>query len=116
MIRRNRMLGRRMALALLAAPVLAGCGVGSFLQTQTEPPEVLAEDLSGPEVAVARWVAGQAVPVGPLQQPVGPVEQAALEGVAREATVVALGEATHGNREIFEWKRRVVASLVERSG
>ncbi|MEO8034718.1 MAG: erythromycin esterase family protein, partial [Acidobacteriota bacterium] len=70
----------------------------------------------GEPAAVAEWIRSAAIPlrtVDPLSddddlQPLG-----ALVG---DAHVVSLGEATHGTREFFQLKHRIIRYLVEKKG
>lgn len=49
--------------------------------------------------------------------PALPLEDlAALDGIVGEARIVALGEATHGTREYFQLKHRIIRYLIEKRG
>lgn len=63
-----------------------------------------------------RWAAANAIPLS-TTDPLKPVDDLGwLHGRLRNATVVGLGEATHGTREFFLMKARIVRFLVEREG
>lgn len=50
-------------------------------------------------------------------QAAGPMDDlAVLDPIVRGARIVGLGEATHGTREVFQLKHRLLAYLVERHG
>ena len=62
------------------------------------------------------WVAHSAIPLR-TTDPVQTIDDLEpLHGVIQGANVVGLGEATHGTREFFQMKHRLVRFLVEREG
>jgi erythromycin esterase len=65
---------------------------------------------------IARWIDRTAHPLGSAD-PAGPIDDlGALRTIAGRATVVGLGESTHGSRTQFRTKLRMVRFLVERMG
>src|SRR5436190_10469926 len=65
---------------------------------------------------LSRWATANAIPLS-TTDPLKPVDDlACLHGLLRGARVVGLGEATHGTREFFLIKYRIVRFLVEREG
>jgi erythromycin esterase len=65
---------------------------------------------------VVSWLSRSAVPLTSLEPDADPAELAALRGIAGDARIVALGEATHGSHEFFAFKARAVAFLVSELG
>lgn len=62
------------------------------------------------------WIADQASPLATVD-PQDPLDDLAwLAPLIGDAHVVALGEATHGSREFFLMKHRLIRALVERHG
>ncbi|MCH9686751.1 MAG: erythromycin esterase family protein [Deltaproteobacteria bacterium] len=83
-------------------------------------PDALVETLlprpqSAPPEAVA-WVQQHHVPLSSVE-PGAPMDDlAALDSMVAGKTVIGLGEATHGTREFFRFKHRMLEYLVERHG
>ena len=91
-----------LALALSAAP---GCDGSSALSPGTERGE---RDLA--------WLRQNAVPLRTDAPGGDPSDLAPLKGIVGGARVVGLGEATHGTREFFRMKHRMVEYLVKEMG
>jgi erythromycin esterase len=66
--------------------------------------------------AVVDWIRGQAIPLLTPHAGHGFADLAPLRDVVGSARVVALGEATHGTREIFQMKHRLLEYLVSELG
>lgn len=66
--------------------------------------------------AALDWIADHHVPLRTTEPASGIDDLAALDRTFAEATVVGLGEATHGTREFFQLKHRMLEYLVERHG
>lgn len=65
---------------------------------------------------IARWLTEHARPLGTLA-PGGPHEDLeALGDSLRDARIVGLGESTHGTREFFRLKQRIIEFLVREAG
>lgn len=83
--------------------------------------ETLPVTATPPTPAELRWLAGRASPfaaVLPEGSPIG-ADSAALArfgAIVGDARVVGLGESTHGTREFFQMKHRLVRYLVEEEG
>jgi erythromycin esterase len=66
--------------------------------------------------AVVDWIRGQAVPLLTPRAGHGFADLAPLRDIVGSARVVALGEATHGTREFFQMKHRLLEYLVSELG
>ncbi|MCX4239947.1 erythromycin esterase family protein [Paraliomyxa miuraensis] len=66
--------------------------------------------------AALDWIAAHDVPLRTTEPRSGIDDLVALDPVFADATVVGLGEATHGTREFFQLKHRMLEYLVERHG
>lgn len=62
------------------------------------------------------WLSTNAIPIRSDDPSMGLDDLAPLEKAIGRADVVALGEATHGSREIFRMKHRLLRMLVEKKG
>src|SRR5512133_1953281 len=99
-------LSRRAALASSAGAVLA------FGQRpDNDPPTTL--NLSD---AVSAWIRGAAIPLSTPVAGHGFEDMAPLKRIVGDARIVALGEATHGTREFFQLKHRMLEFLVTQMG
>ena len=80
--------------------------LATFLQVTTvhsqEPPE---------SRTVENWIRASAVPFDDTTNNFGP-----MDAVFRQARVIALGEATHGQHEVFEIKRQLTMHLIRTQG
>jgi len=94
-------------LAVLMLLVHVACGGGPA--ATTTPPT------AAPTVESA-WLRGVVVPFSGADPSSSLDDLEPLRGMVGTARVVALGEATHGTREFFQMKHRVVRFLVERMG
>ncbi|SEL87282.1 erythromycin esterase family protein [Nonomuraea pusilla] len=65
---------------------------------------------------VTRWLSERAVPLPTLEPGSGTADLEPLRGVLGGVRVVGLGEATHGTREFFLLKHRLLEFLVEELG
>jgi erythromycin esterase len=65
---------------------------------------------------VATWLASAAVPVATAQPGSDHSDLEPLRDILRAARIVALGEATHGTREFFQLKHRLVEFIVTQMG
>ena len=65
---------------------------------------------------VVDWIRAAAVPLLTPQAGHGFAEMAPLAKIVGDARIVALGEATHGSREIFQLKHRMLEYLVSELG
>ncbi|HWB82304.1 MAG TPA: erythromycin esterase family protein [Nannocystaceae bacterium] len=65
---------------------------------------------------VQQWVAKQAIPIATVEAGHGFDDLAPLKDIVGDARIVALGEATHGTREFFQLKHRILELLVTQMG
>ncbi len=66
--------------------------------------------------AVSEWLRASAIRVATADPAHDLDDLKAIERIVGKAHIVGLGEATHGTREFFQMKHRVVRYLVERMG
>ncbi len=93
---------------------------GQRVMTPIEDPQAdiaatLHRDGAAPAAAI-EWIERNHVPLRTVVAGQGLDDMAALDPMFAEATVVGLGEATHGTREFFQLKHRMLEYLVERHG
>jgi erythromycin esterase len=65
---------------------------------------------------IRAWLQGAAVPLTSDDPTSAPDDLAPLQEVLQEVSVVGLGEATHGTREFFRMRHRVLRFLIETLG
>jgi erythromycin esterase len=66
--------------------------------------------------AITTWIRKHAIPLKTVEPGSGFTDMAPLKQVMGNARIVAAGEATHGTREFFQLKHRMLEFLVERMG
>jgi erythromycin esterase len=66
--------------------------------------------------AVVQWLGAHAIPLKSVQAGAGFDDLEPLESILKNVRVVGLGEATHGTREFFQFKHRMLEFLVKRMG
>lgn len=66
--------------------------------------------------AVNDWLTKRAIPLQGVQAGIGFDDLQPLKALIGEARIVALGEATHGTREFFQFKHRMLEFLVREMG
>src|SRR4030095_7731118 len=66
--------------------------------------------------AVVKWFATNAVPLKTVEAGNGFADMQPLKRILKDARFVGLGEATHGTREFFQFKHRMVEFLVKEMG
>jgi erythromycin esterase len=71
---------------------------------------------AGVDLTADQWVAAKAIPFDTAEARSGLKDLAPLRNLVGNARVVSLGEATHGSREFFTMKHRVLEYLVEEMG
>ena len=71
---------------------------------------------SDPEPPEGRWLQSNAAPLSQVDPLASLDDLEPLRQMVGDARVVALGEATHGTREFFRMKHRLLRFLVERMG
>lgn len=65
---------------------------------------------------VAQWIRSTAVPLVSVEPGVAGDDMVAFGEMIGDARLVALGEPTHGNREVFQLKHRIFEYLVREKG
>jgi len=68
------------------------------------------------EQAAVTWVRQNAIPLKTVEAANGFADMEPLDKVVGDARIVALGEATHGTRDFFQLKHRMVEYLATRKG
>jgi len=84
-------------------------------------PEEIKQLILAPEATpagseVRRWIKAKAVPLLSVYPGRGFEDLEALKNLIGDASVVGLGEATHGTSEFFRLKHRLIEFLAERMG
>jgi erythromycin esterase len=100
----------RYFLLLFATTLLALGAVGQQQSQQANTPDARTV------TTVTQWLATNAIPLKTVQAGNGFDDLRPLEKVLQNARIVALGEATHGTREFFQFKHRMLEFLVTRMG
>jgi erythromycin esterase-like protein len=93
----------------------------SFLLAASAPGIVwLAEAWQAPQAAapalLVDWIRNHAVPLTTAEAGHGFADMQPLRSIVGEARVVELGEATHGSREFFQMKHRMLEFLASEMG
>jgi erythromycin esterase-like protein len=65
---------------------------------------------------VASWIRSHAIPIQTVEPGSGFADLNPVAGIVGNATIVGLGEATHGTREFFQLKHRLIEYLVNEEG
>lgn len=65
---------------------------------------------------VKEWISEHAVPIATVQPRSGFDDLEPIKDMVGDARIVSLGEPTHGNREVFQLKHRMIEFLVEEMG
>jgi erythromycin esterase len=68
------------------------------------------------EEQVSEWIAEHAIPLKTVQSGSGFEDLEPLKEMIGDARIVSLGEPTHGNKEVFQLKHRMIEYLVEEMG
>ena len=94
--------------------LLTACLIGApEVRAQSEHSRRAATDTTD---AVARWLTSNAVRLETVEPESGFADMQGLRDVVGDARIVLLGEPTHGNREVYQLKHRMVEFLVEEMG
>ncbi len=92
---------------------LAGCGQ----QAQTPRPRLTPTPLPTPDLpAIQAWIQQAAIPLTTTDPQAALDDLQPLQQMVGNATIVGLGEESHGSREFFTMKQRLVEFLVEKMG
>jgi erythromycin esterase len=94
-------------MGLLASPVLMGQVVARTTSSPT---------LSPAPKQVTAWIRSKAIPLNSTNPESALDDLRPLQRVIGDAQIVAMGEATHGTREFFQLKHRMLEFLVEKMG
>lgn len=81
-----------------------------------DPPPAAVPTPTDPDSAAIAWLAANAVSLWGVEAGLGFEDLQPLRDVVGDARVVALGEATHGTREFFRMKHRMLEFLVAEMG
>lgn len=68
------------------------------------------------EEQVREWIAEHTIPIKTVEAGSGFDDLQPLNEMVGDARIVSLGEPTHGNREVFQLKHRMIEYLVEEMG
>ncbi|HEV8242020.1 MAG TPA: erythromycin esterase family protein [Thermoanaerobaculia bacterium] len=93
---------------LAVTPVHVAAAGGTALLAGDPPPP--------PPQAALAWIREHAMVIGGTDPTTGTTDLEALLPRLRGARVIAMGEATHGTREFFQLKHRVLELLVAKGG
>lgn len=99
--------------------VLDGFAAGSFKRAGTaDHVDVVLETLPlvPPPADVVAYIARHAIPLASAEPGHGFDDLTPVGKLVGKARIVALGEATHGSREIFQMKHRILEYLVAKQG
>lgn len=72
--------------------------------------------LAGDDDAVVEWIKSSAIPLKTAEAGNGFEDMRPLNRLVGDARIVSLGESTHGTREIFQMKHRVLEYLAHEMG
>jgi erythromycin esterase len=94
-----------------------GMGYGSAKRTGDRAEIAITMPvLAPPPQEVVDWIGAHAIPLATAEAGNGLDDIAPIARLIGKARVVALGEATHGTREFFQLKHRVLEYLVAKQG
>ncbi len=95
----------------------------TFILTRLFPAALIPGQQTAPQTpppaetrAIQEWLGAHAIPLRAIQAGNGYRDLAPLKTVLKDARIVALGEATHGTREFFQFKHRMLEFLVTQMG
>lgn len=113
--------GCRLIMTRAAIAVLLAGGVHTTTAAARQPDAAPVDHSPTPETTAlinegAAWLKQNALPVSTVLAGQGLDDLAKLDGIVGDARVVALGEPTHGTREAFQMKHRLLEYLVEKKG
>lgn len=99
---------------LVIAVLLLGAGIAHVHAQSTG--EVQAAPDPAKTAAVIDYLARHAIPVKTVEAGSGFEDLQPAAAFLKDARIVGLGEATHGSREFFQFKHRMLEFLVEKMG
>lgn len=97
----------RLFLSLLSIVLFAE----TEIRAQSDPPRAATEEAVTD--SVRRWLASNAIRLSTVEAESGFDDMQELKDVVGDARLVLLGEPTHGNREVYQLKHRMVEFFVE---
>ncbi len=103
----NRFKSLSLSLTLLAAP----CLLPAQAPSSQEPQAATKEGGKNDEIVID-WLKKNAIPIKSVEAGNGFADLQPLKRILADARVAGLGEATHGTREFFQFKHRMVEFLV----
>ncbi len=84
---------------------------------QTPPaPQAAPAPSKAEDPSVEQWIRANAIPLTTVEAGHGFADMQPLKKIIGNARIVALGEATHGSREFFQMKHRMVEFLASQMG
>ncbi|MBO0798155.1 MAG: erythromycin esterase family protein [Blastocatellia bacterium] len=75
-----------------------------------------AQENASADAAARNWLASNAIRLDTVEAGHGFADMQPLKGIVGKARIVSLGEATHGSREFFQLKHRMLEFLVNEMG
>lgn len=87
---------------------------GLSLRINGAPTAAVPASAPEPTAAQLAWLATRSTPLRSVAVATGDSDLVAFDRIIGSARMVALGESTHGTREFFQLKHRLLAHLVER--
>lgn len=110
--------------AIVIAAAVEGSGTAWFddmeIQVDGTPLRELPAEATPPDEAGLRWLAAHAAPLRTFEPPAASAaddaDLALFAEIVGDARIVALGESTHGTREFFQVKHRLLEYLVRVHG
>lgn len=82
----------------------------------TTVPSRAQERAPGNSPEVSAWIGSHAIPLKSIQADNGFDDLSLLMKILKDVQIVGLGEATHGSREFFQFKHRMLEFLIEKMG
>ena len=94
--------------------MLLGCARAVAAQEGAQPARSPAR--VDDSASVVAWIGRNAIPLRHVAPGNGTADLQPLSGVLRDVRIIGLGEATHGTRELFQLKHRLLEFLVTEMG
>src|SRR5262245_851007 len=110
-IRMMRLASRFKSLPLCLALLITPGILPAQVPSSKEPQAATKDDRKNDEIVID-WLKKNAIPIKSVEAGNGSVDLQPLKQILADARVVGLGEATHGTREFFQFKHRMVEFLV----
>ncbi len=99
-----------------AAPAAVAQHAAAVHSTPAVAPVPAQAAAKADDATVAEWIKANAVPLTTAQAGHGFADMQPLKKIIGNARIVSLGEATHGTREFFQMKHRMVEFLATQMG